>query len=332
MLTSLLSRPDLPVFTSVVGLSLAQFVPAGAPPPRDNAQGHVSPPQNPNPQPQPQGPGSLPRRVVRGGRMYARLVHAAVGALLAWCAAAAERRLDAFTSGGPGGRGWGGAAAEGCALGVTTQHPTGAGFRVTMRRWSRGATLRWQFDEPVALLQHWGSVRPLPQTAGDMSSLSFSLRGEHVPKMRHNHSQRTDHWGFVLAQPYAGRWRTTCSLVQHKHAAPHDSQVYAPPLPPPPPPQPTASSMGRWVGTLGDGLGKLTATAAAATAAMGLKMGLAPHAASSTRPSAATNTEDESSTAMSGNAGRRGGGKRAGGGKARRRAAARRRRRKQKKG
>merc|ERR1719440_525150 len=127
-------------------------------------------------------------------------------AALAFCDALPTpgRQLEDTTrSGGPGGRGIGGALAEDCSLGITTEHPTKVGFRVTMRSWAKGATLRWTFDEPVELQKHWGSVRAMPQDSSSTTVLAFRLKGEKLPSLRRNNTRarRTDQWGFVLEKP-----------------------------------------------------------------------------------------------------------------------------------
>ena len=219
--------------------------------------------------------------------------------------------------GGPGGRGWGGAAADECGLGVSTEHPTKAGFRITMHRWAKGATLKWQFDTPVEMHKHWGPVRPLPQGEGDPATLTFRLKGEKLPSLRGNanNTRRTDQWGFVLSQPFSGRWRTFCTLPtgssdahpQHKHGsstAGIDTTPMITTAPPPSPPvqRPTPSpipspSAGTWLASMG--MAKLTAAAAA--------MGLVKSAHAS---------DDDTGRAASG---KRGGGKRGRGARKRRR-------------
>lgn len=189
--------------------------------------------------------------------------------------AAADTSLD----GGPGGRGWGGAVADECGLGVSTEHPTKAGFRITMKKWAKGATLKWQFDTPVELQKHWGPVKPLPQAEGaDVATLAFRLKGEKLPSLRRNgnHTRRTDQWGFVLTEPFAGRWRTFCTLApaasdeqpqQHKRGHPADAAPMITTAPPPSPPalRPTPTSpspsVTSWLATMG--MEKLTAAAAA---------------------------------------------------------------------
>lgn len=248
------------------------------------------------------------------------------------------RAADSALSGGPDGRGWGGAVVAECGLGVTTEHPTKAGFRVTMRAWAKAATVQWQFDGPVELLKHWGPVRPLPQEADGQATLAFRLKGEKLPSMRRNrtqHAHRTDQWGFVLAEPYTGRWRQSCALAPSPPSAAARSRGTQPsidgqngassasmpltdmaPPPPPTPPgavteglPPAASGIGSWIASVG--LSKLSAAAAA--------VGLVSSAGAMDRATA------RASSAEDGEAGR----SRRGGGRGRR-ARARRRRQRQK--
>ena len=212
-------------------------------------------------------------------------------------------------SGGPDGRGWGGAVATDCGLGVTTEHPTKVGFRVTMHNWAKGAAVRWEFDSSVELLKHWGPVRAMPQNPGEEAALTFRLKGEKLPSLRRNrtHSHRTDQWGFVLTKPYEGRWRQSCSMPPpppsfdrtSSRAEKHGSSAEdGTSLAPPPPstsiaPSPATSNVGSWVSL---GLSKLSAAAAA--------VGLA----STTTPSnTATGTTDASEQTGRGAGGRRGG-------------------------
>ena len=124
-----------------------------------------------------------------------------------------RRAADAALSGGPDGRGWGGAVADSCSIGITAEHPNELGFRVTVRSWSRGATIYWQFDNEVALEKHWGPVRAV-QTNHAMV-LPFVLKGDGVkPRNKPRSVRRTDQWGFVLKEPYKGHWSVTCHLLQ----------------------------------------------------------------------------------------------------------------------
>ena len=137
-----------------------------------------------------------------------------------------RRAADSALSGGPNnGRGWGGAVADDCPIGVSAEHPNSLGFRVTVRRWVRGATISWRFDQDVALGKHWGPVKAMKADAvEDARVLTFQLRGA-APTMRslHRNAHRSDQWGFVLTAPYAGHWSVACVL---------------PLSPPPPPPLP----------------------------------------------------------------------------------------------
>ena len=243
---------------------------------------------------------------------------------------------DVALSGGPGGRGWGGAAAEECSLGITTHHPTKAGFRVTMRAWARGATVRWQFDEAIELLKHWGPVRVLPLKEGSEGVIQFMLLGKHLPWRNHSHSRRTDQWGFVLKQPYTGRWRATCALSPgHRKRAQHQASMIdvngtdVTALMDTKLPEPPSSRVGGWLHTLG--LGKLMSAATS----IGLlspsavaKVETAAAHAESLVASASDELSDFTARNLRGGSGR-GGGKR--GGRSRK-ARARRRRRRESKG
>lgn len=196
------------------------------------------------------------------------------------CTTTAVRRLaeDASLSGGAEGRGWGGASATECGLGVLTQHPTALGFRITMTSWAKGATLKWHFDTPVKLQKHWGPVRALPQDNDSDATLAFRLKGEKLPSLRRNrtHAHRTDQWGFVLTESYSGRWRQSCTVPSPPPALALDtrgtadesvSSTIATTVAPPPPvaSQSTPLGVSSWLASVG--LGKLSA---AATAAVGL--------------------------------------------------------------
>lgn len=200
---------------------------------------------------------------------------------------AGTQPLGLSLSGGPNGRGWGGAqAAEECSLGVTAEHPTEVGFRVTMRRWVRGATIRWYFDAPVTLEKKWGPVKPMNhETQHERSThLTFMLR--HAPAPKTSNSRRTDQWGFVLAEGYSGHWRVSCALPTRTVHQPPPANLTASAMaaPPPSPPRaataPTAraspsasasgasaSKMGAWFEALG--LEKLVAATTSAASVVG---------------------------------------------------------------
>ena len=134
-----------------------------------------------------------------------------------------RRTADASLSGGPDGRGWGGAVADDCSLGVVAEHPNELGFRVTMRTWAKGARLRWQFDHAVSLAKQWGPVKVLPHADLDAnpSMISFMLRGSTRPRTSPRQSKRrTDQWGFILTQPYHGRWSISCQIPSPPSPAP----------------------------------------------------------------------------------------------------------------
>ena len=105
-----------------------------------------------------------------------------------------------------------------CALGLSTQHPTAVGFRVTMHAWRRGTTVHYHFDAPVRLRKAWGPVSAIEHYMGAAAhtpartSLAFRLDGEQMPFAgRRRNLTRTDHWGFALLQPYTGRFHATCA-------------------------------------------------------------------------------------------------------------------------
>lgn len=123
-------------------------------------------------------------------------------------------------SGGASGRGWGGAIAEDCSIGVTAEHPNQLGFRVTVRRWTRGAIINWRFEREVTIAKHWGPVKLLPRHEDNHDGkavLPFVLRGAGKPRSHAHDTRRTDSWGFVLQEPYTGHWTVACILP---HAPP----------------------------------------------------------------------------------------------------------------
>jgi len=149
---------------------------------------------------------------------------------------AGRRAADSALSGGPDGRGWGGALAEDCTIGVSAEHPNQFGFRVTVRQWVRGATVRWHFDNPIYLTKHWGPVKVLPRADGDAANrttmiLSFVLKGS-GPKERPiaRGGRRSDQWGFVLVEPYTGHWSVTCVLPRPPPSPPglHATDLFTP--------------------------------------------------------------------------------------------------------
>lgn len=134
-----------------------------------------------------------------------------------------QNLADAALSGGPGGRGWGGAVVDDCTLRVSAEHPNKFGFRVTIRNWVRGAMIVWHFEHNVSLAKCWGPVKTLSHGSPvDESTLSFKLRAFGSKQRSAGRGvRRTDQWGFVLRTPYSGRWKITCILP------------YSPPPPPP---------------------------------------------------------------------------------------------------
>jgi len=110
-----------------------------------------------------------------------------------------------------------------CELGVSTDHPTPAGFRVTVERWQAGATLFWHFDETVEVAQTWGPIRIIKPKG---ATLALSLRA--AESLPHRANGRTDQFGFQLAASYSAPFEVSCKADPF------------PPRPPPPPPPPGA--------------------------------------------------------------------------------------------
>ena len=132
--------------------------------------------------------------------------------------ARARRLADNELAGGPSGRGWGGANANDCALGVYAEHPNPFGFRVTVRSWAPGATISWLFEQNVTRTHFWGPVAGRRKHNGT-SVLSFTLQAAPKPR-RGGSSRRTDQWGFVLAERYRGTWQVLCTLPNPPPAPP----------------------------------------------------------------------------------------------------------------
>lgn len=163
---------------------------------------------------------------------------------------------------------------DGCALGVTSEHPTDTGYRVAIEQWVPGYVLTWHFSRPVAVLKVWGKVHAVGLEG---SAVSFALREAPPPVLgaaAASEATRRDQWGFSLATPYRDLVRITCydpeesaaavaasaSTVtaapstdvaaaqlmtpQPSHASVHGG-VAAVPSPPPPPSRPPPPPPGR---------------------------------------------------------------------------------------
>ena len=123
-----------------------------------------------------------------------------------------------------------------CDLGVTTDHATPHGFRVTNERWKRGACVSFTFVEKVAIARSWGPVFLRPPIDTDDRALTFALRGSSLPQSSPQVNalwrQRTDQWGFILQHNYSGMWKATCTCTR---ASWSEVANVTPPSPPPPP-------------------------------------------------------------------------------------------------
>ena len=80
------------------------------------------------------------------------------------------------------GRGWGAGGenaafggANSCLLGVQTDHPNPAGFRISLRHWAQGATVAWSFETPVQLAKMWGPVQAAAPMLARRHQFSSSL-------------------------------------------------------------------------------------------------------------------------------------------------------------
>ena len=94
-------------------------------------------------------------------------------------------------------------------MGVLTDHPTPAGFRVTVARWAAQAEISWRFDHPVAVASSWGPVRV---TRPRGTTLTFALKGSAPPHIGAIDG-RADQWGFVLDRGYEGSYTASCEAL-----------------------------------------------------------------------------------------------------------------------
>ena len=114
------------------------------------------------------------------------------------------------TGGGNGDGGDGGSRPRSpCRMGVLTEHPTPAGFRVTVARWVAQAEISWRFDHAVAVASSWGPVRV---TRAHGTTLTFALKGSAPPHIGAIDG-RADQWGFVLDRGYEGSYAASCEVL-----------------------------------------------------------------------------------------------------------------------
>ena len=153
--------------------------------------------------------------------------------------------LAAPSDGGFGFRGGGlsGSAAAACSLGVRTEHPTPHGFRVQVVPWAKSSRIRWHFDAAVRLRKSWGPATPLPTQ--DATVLEFELRNPPTRRRVLRPSGRTDQFGFVLEDAYAGATRTSCTLPERVEGPPSPAPPAAPASAAPPPAPEDARRGGR---------------------------------------------------------------------------------------